>query len=315
MGIVARKRMSILRPLVVAGIGGGLSGVAWTGLGLYIYWNDPKLVNFLAAWIPFVLSILIAFVPEREMTPSKKWLWRSSVIVAGFIWSVVLWHQQVVTEVSAKNDQESIVRQAVTKSNQHSDQQIASVRSDVGDARKDVGKLQKETENLAGLVSKSETNITAGLSKVGKPDPPEPVRLLASFFPTEHDISWPIAKRTIHPSDDGTFTVDLTFRNIAQTSAASNFDIWIEISPGCHFAIEPAGFDQPKGGSALVRHRTLPLLNPGVTEEKQSFMIKVDPPFKSFEIGFRYSCQNCDAKGLEAQRLKVTAGYLTSPFG
>jgi hypothetical protein len=98
------------------------------------WWSDPTIINFLAAWIPFVISIFIAFVPEHEMTSRQKWIWRSGGIIIGFIWSVVLWHQQVIVGLEAKRDQTEIVTKAVTQSNQHADEKIAGVRDDVLEA-------------------------------------------------------------------------------------------------------------------------------------------------------------------------------------
>src|SRR5216684_8879088 len=80
---MAEKRMSYRTALYVAGTSVATCAILWLSWGIYLYWNDLKLVNFLAAWIPFVLSLLLAFVPEHEMTPVKKFFWRSSVIGIG----------------------------------------------------------------------------------------------------------------------------------------------------------------------------------------------------------------------------------------
>ena len=67
------KRMSLRTPLVVGGVGLGMCACAYLGFGLYIYWDSSKLIKFLAAWIPFVLSILFAFVPSgKEM--KREWI-------------------------------------------------------------------------------------------------------------------------------------------------------------------------------------------------------------------------------------------------
>jgi hypothetical protein len=99
----------------------------------------------LAAWISFVLSF--AFVPEHKMSTTKKILWRSGVIAVGFIWSVVLWHQQVITDKTAKEDQERIVTKAVTQSNEHSDKQIGAVRQDVQGVETDMQGVKRDLEN------------------------------------------------------------------------------------------------------------------------------------------------------------------------
>jgi hypothetical protein len=286
----------------------------WLGWGIYLYWNDVRLVNFLAAWIPFVLSILVAFVPEHKMTTAKKYLWRGGVMFVGLVWSIVLWHQQVVTDATARKDQERIVSDAVSKANEHSDKKIESVQTDVKGVKTDVGGVKsdlKDTKDaIFGVVTKSESDITTSLSKVGRPDPPELVRFQASLWPRPQD-SWPILTRTIAPDKDGVITVDLSFRNISGT-AASNADIWIEFGSACHLVVEPTGFDRPQGQPESTRHGMITLLNPGVTAEKITFMIKEDKPFTGFDIGFRYSCQGC-GKNIGTQVLKIVQGY--KPLG
>ena len=98
--------MSLKGPFWVAGTSVSACALVCLGWGTYLYWNDVKLINFLAAWIPFVISILLAFVPEHEMTATKKFLWRFGVISVGFIWSAVLWHQQVITDRAQRNARE-----------------------------------------------------------------------------------------------------------------------------------------------------------------------------------------------------------------
>jgi hypothetical protein len=114
--------------------------------GVYVYWNEPKIVNFVAAWIPFVLSLLLAFVLEHKMGTPKRILWRTGVIAVGFIWSAVLWHSQVITGRTANEDRKGILRQAVVESNQHSDQQIRQVRSVVQGLRDDMKGVKKDLE-------------------------------------------------------------------------------------------------------------------------------------------------------------------------
>lgn len=147
---------------------------------IYPYWNDAMVVNFLAAWIPFVLSLLLAFVPEHEMTKGKKLAWRCSVIGIGFLWSAVLWHQQVVTDRAAKEDQERIVTKAVSESNRHSDEQIGNVRADLKGVK---GDISNTTRNIATALNQSGINISKSIARVNKPSPAELAELkLASFL-------------------------------------------------------------------------------------------------------------------------------------
>src|SRR5258707_14704092 len=97
--VPAKSNRLSLRPALWVAFGSSSAcALVWLGWGIYLYWNDVRLVNFLAAWIPFVLSILVAFVPEHKMTTAKKYLWRGGVMFVGLAWSIVLWHQQVVTD-------------------------------------------------------------------------------------------------------------------------------------------------------------------------------------------------------------------------
>src|ERR1022692_1354441 len=109
------KRMSMRIPSFIGIATVVFCALIWLCRGMYVYWDDPKIVNFLAAWIPLVLSILVAFVPEHQMTVKKKIMWRGSVILVGFIWSVVLWHQQDITDRIARADQERMVTNAVIR--------------------------------------------------------------------------------------------------------------------------------------------------------------------------------------------------------
>jgi hypothetical protein len=106
MGKLSLWRAAIITGIFVAGF---LLLVFLRKLRVFGWWNNLNIINFLAAWIPFVISIFIAFVPEREMTVRQKWFWRSGVIVIGFIWSAVLWHQQVIMDTAAKTGQAEIV--------------------------------------------------------------------------------------------------------------------------------------------------------------------------------------------------------------
>jgi hypothetical protein len=246
------KHLSVRPALWVAGGSALACAVIWTGWGAYLYWNDVRLVNFLAAWIPFVLSILLAFVPEHKMTTIKKLLWRGSVIFVGFVWSAVLWHQQVVTDATARKDQEHIVASAVTKANEHSDQKIGAVQKDVQGVKTDVGGVKsdlKETKDtLSNMVSESEEAITSGLSKVGKPEPPELARLQFTLFPPPDDpeARLPILTRSISQDKDGNVSVDVSFTNTSGT-AADTVEMWIDVCRRCSFAAEPANFSKPNG--------------------------------------------------------------------
>jgi hypothetical protein len=296
------KRLSVRKPLVVAAFGLGMCGTAWTARGVYVYWNDAKMVNFLAAWIPFVLSILIAFVPEHEMSLGKKWLWRASVILAGFAWSVVLWHQQVVTEIANQNDQQKIVNDAVNKANEHSDTEIGKVKTEVVGARTD---LQLAAKQLGNIVAETKTDLNQSISKVGIPEPPEPVVLKATLWDDSfNDSKFPVRTLSIPSSADGSFQIRFTFRNISET-AGSNIDVWIGICDQCSFVSEPTDYDRPTGTIAAMRHRMIQLMNPNTTMAVSTILVRTNKLLSTFPIAFKYACQACGKDNNNWQTLTI----------
>jgi hypothetical protein len=297
------KRLS-LRPALWVGFGSftacALISIGW---GTYVYWNDIKLVNFLAAWIPFALSILLAFVPEHKMSTTKKLLWRSSVILVGFAWSVVLWHQQIITEQTALADQEKIVNNAVTKSNNHSDQQIGEVRKDVQGVKTD---LKDTKEVISGMVSKTASDLTISLGKVGKPEPPELAKIQFTLFVDNmtSDKS-PLLTQMVHPDSDGTVRFNVSFFNTSGTSAES-VDVWLLLCDQCSFTQEPPQFDRPSGLNERMRHAMVPLLNPGTWFIKIPLAIKstLTAPYQ-LNIGFKYACKACGKQSPDPQLVHV----------
>jgi hypothetical protein len=298
------KRMSMRRPLWIAVIGASLCALSWLCWGIYLYWNDIKLVNFLAAWIPFVLSILLAFVPEHNMSTKKKIAWRSSVIAVGFIWSVVLWHQQVIADKTARDDQTRIVTQAVTQSNEHSDQQISPVREDVKDIKKAAQKLDSRLADISKQVSQSESDISGSIAKVNKPEPPELARLQFSLFDAEAK-NIPKLVGAVQQDKDGNFPVDVMFTNITGTTAET-IDIWIGVCDLCSYAVEPTGFDKPSGTAEQVRHMVIAALNPGTSWQKTTIIVKTTLKSPaSLGLGFRYACKTC-GKQEKPQQVSVS---------
>jgi hypothetical protein len=299
------KGMSMRVPIWVAVSSASACALIWLCWGIYLYWNDVRLLNFLAAWIPFVLSVLLAFVPEHKMSTRKKILWRSGVITVGFIWSVVLWHQQVIMDKTAREDQTRIVTQAVTQSNEHSDQQIGTVRSDVQGVKSDVQGVKKDLEaKINDTISKSTSEITSGLSKVGKPEPLEPARVEFSLFTVRPRTDPPVLLGSVQQDKDGNFPVEVMFTNISDTSADA-LDVWIHICDQCLFATELPGFEKPQGIEEHSRHKFIEVLNPGTSWEKLTIVVKTTPkPAGSFVIGFTYSCKTC-GKMKETQKVTL----------
>jgi hypothetical protein len=172
-----------------------LSGVL-VGMFVFAYfairahWNDSNFVNFFVAWIPFVLSILLAFIPDSAMKIHWRIVWRSGVILGGLFYSVLLWHQQSLIANATREEQRSLLASSVTSANQHSDQQIAGVRSDVQGVKADVQEVQKKLETQSDAISKSASTLSESIGKVGKPDPPKKAELQFSFWEPNPD-KWP----------------------------------------------------------------------------------------------------------------------------
>lgn len=294
---VPSERMSLRIPAIVSACSVGACAIIWLLRGLYIYWNDPKLVNFLAAWIPLVLSILLAFVPEHKMSTHKKIVWRSAVITIGFIWSLVLWHQQVIAEKALHDGETTLITEAVTQSNQHSDKKMGELRDEVVQGvRKDV---QTSTDALTGTIAKSDADLNTNIGKVGAPPLPVKARLQFSLWHDNiTDEEMPLLLEAIGYDKDGSVPVEFSFTNVSPISAEA-IDIWVNLCDGCTFAKEPSGFENPSQAVTMRHKGIFPLLNPGVTGEIETIVVNVPHEFPRFSILLRYSCKTCvlDKKG------------------
>jgi len=263
--------------------------VIWMARGIYVYWDNPNLINFLAAWIPSIISGLLAFAPIHEMSTPKKWAWRVCVMAVGIAWSAVLWHQQVIADKVALEQQKKIVTEAVQQSNQHADQQIQGVKNDINKA-------------MSQMVSTSTEAIT---SKLGAIKPSAPVKTPMQFTLWPHYISGePILKKGLTPDKDGIFTVECTYLNVSD-ARAENIDVWISICDMCEFAAEPEGYDRPPGSAVQTRHRSIPSLNPGTGVAVTTLKIRPKLQTSSFDLNFRYACQTC-GKGDTKQTATIT---------
>jgi hypothetical protein len=258
---------------------------------MYLYWNDVRLVNFLAAWIPFVLSLLVAFVPEHEMSMKKKILWRTSVIAVGFAWSVVLWHQQVISDIAAREDQKKIVTNAVTQSNEHSDQQIGALRQDLQGVKTDVQDVKKDLDDT---IAKSTSTISESIGKVTLPQS-EKSSYDVSFWPATI-TEWPIRKKSL-PIIGGVVT--FTFSFIVKNHTAKEARVWLRLCEGCKYAKEPPKFQNlisqvGKGTDPTERMRVIGDFLPNVAYEAISVDVIPKPNVTSFLVGILLGCENCD---------------------
>lgn len=297
------------RFVIFAGIIVGLCAMVALRRFIAFRWENTNFINFLAAWIPFVLSILLAFIPDKDMKMPKRIAWRTAVVVCGLFYSLLLWHQQTLVQRQSETDQARLLKEAVDQSNQHSDNQIADVRKDVkgvkGDIKDIKGDLATTTRDLGNLVNKSKSDISSSIEKISKPVPPELAQLQFSFF-SDRSSNLPFLSTSVSPDKDGNFPVDVTFTNTSSVTA-EEVDIWLEICGACSFAAEPAGFDRPNGVIEQMRHRVIHVLNPGASMEKISLLVKSAVPITptySFEVAFTYSCKTCGKKPL-TQKAKV----------
>ena len=260
-------------------------------------WNSAHAINFLVAWIPSVLSVLVAFVPEKDLERRMRLKWRLLVIAFGFIYSLVLWHQQGLNDLANSQQTQTAISTAVSQANDHADTQFGKTQGQITDVRHS---LEATEKNLTSKVDQSTSTISTGLGKVGKPEPPELPKLQFSLWKDNiQDADPPILIATVQQGDDGTVPVEYFFRNSSGVSADS-VEVWVHTCSLCSFAKEPDGFDKPAGINEQSRHRVLSSFNPGVSFQKSEVDFKFNSPtpitkMQVFQVGisFSYSCKNC----------------------
>ncbi len=302
------QKMSLRPPIIVGAIGFGLCAVAFFVLGVHTYWDSPRLINFLAAWIPFVLTVLFAFVPSaKEMKhPWIKWMWRGGVMAVGFGWSAMLWHQQALTDT--ENQQQ--IQKAVANANAPLERKFTAVQQDVGILGGQVQTLGKSLDNtskiLSDAVKASSDRLDASIGKVGKPESPIPARLVFTLFDLAATVDKPVLSKTIQPDSDGNFPVEWAFIN-ASESTADQIDVWIQVCDKCSFAKEPEGFEKIPGADEHVRHRLIQSINGSVAFEKVTILVKCSLS-NPFQIGFKYACKTCGGKVQPIQFATIIQG-------
>lgn len=293
--------------------------IIWGSVWLFNHWQDAdkeiKLTNFGAAFFPFVVSVFVAFIPDIEKSAAMRRGWRIGIIAAGLVYSLILWHQQSVNIIAGRRDQTEIVRSAVEKSNKHSDnhsdEQTAQLRKELQASAthsdEQVETIRKEAKDnasdLAGLVSKTTSDLGQSISKVGKPDPPIPATLVFTLWSEE---TFPLLLSSLAPNEDGIYTIDFAVSNTSSSTAARQVDTWIDICEACTFAKEPSGFDRPDGMRNGTRHMTIQILNPSTSIGTKTIAVKLSKPLDSFDMGFRYTCELCGG-GSHSQIAKIIA--------
>lgn len=284
---VRKARLSLRLPLVVGGIGFALCALAFMALGIYVYWDSPKIIGFLAAWIPFAFSILIAFFPStKEMKhPWLQWTWRATVVVLGFGGSAMFWHQEELSDRENAAQTQSAVNKAVSQANEHSDKKFNEMQGKVTDLGNSL------TKSFSDQMGKTETDLTSSIGKVGKPDPPERPRFTFSLW-EENVKTFPLESEVLSPDVDGSYHISFAVRNDSAVQA-QGIEEWVHICDLCAFAVDPPGFDRPKGMDERERHRSIPGMNGGVTlVEGNEIRVKA-PNLSRFSMIFKVTCGTC----------------------
>jgi len=121
-------------------------------------WDDIHVVNFCVNITPTVLSILFAFVVDKDLKGRMRWRWlfRILVVTLGLGLSGLLWHQQILADKQSDELMKGAVNSAIEKSNKHADEQFQKVQADVGGVQRQVeGDLPPQnsaSQNWSSLV-------------------------------------------------------------------------------------------------------------------------------------------------------------------
>jgi hypothetical protein len=274
-------------------------GTAW----FYNHRHDPDIqttaLHVAVDSFPFLASIVFALWPEVSKVHIG---WRTIILVGGLVWSGLLARKDYLDLQVSRKDQQSAISTAVNNANQHSDQKIDGVQSDLQTA---TAKLNGRLDNLSTLVLKSETDVVGTISKVGTA-PTKYAQLQFSLFANDSS-KLPITSETLPPDENGDFSIDFTATNVSDISAKGG-ELWVTICDECIFAKEPQGFDKPSGTIETMRHKNFGDLNPGVSIEKMTVEFKPSRKFSSMDLGFRYSCTTCGKIGAW-QAIKIVSQF------
>ncbi len=197
----------------------------------YATHSDPdsldRIVNFAVSWLPFVISLVIAFIPSLEKERRAHMKWRIGVVIAGTITSLLMWYQVSRNYSASIRQQKEAVNTAVQQSNQHADQQIGAVRQDVQGMKADL-----ETK-ISDVISKSTSSLSESIGKATKPKPPELAQLKFSVYAEDikrEEIPVLTTKRSV--DNDGNVAVEVFFINTSEVPADA-LDVWLIVCELC----------------------------------------------------------------------------------
>jgi hypothetical protein len=138
------------------------------------FWNSAHAINFMVAWIPSMLSVLVAFVPDKDLERRMRFRWRLFIMAFGFIYSFVLWHQQGLSDLAHSQQTQEAINTAVLQANDHADKQFDKTQGQITDVRKN---LETTEMNLGSKVDQSTSTISTNIGRVAMPEPAELAKL------------------------------------------------------------------------------------------------------------------------------------------
>jgi hypothetical protein len=275
------------------------------GSGWFYHHQDIQIVAIhgVCDSIPFLVTIVFA-VWAREVSNLSKRM-RILILIGGLGCSALLAWRDYLDLRASRADIQTAIGTAVSGANQHSDQQVETVKSDVEGVKQD---LKNAESDLTSQLAKTGSDIDANIGKVGTA-PVKYAQLQFKLFDLSSET--PKTEQSVSPDANGVYTVDFTATNISDT-ATGFLDIWVYICKECSFAEEPVGFDKPQGVPDFERHMNVVELNPGVTLAKMTIKIKISGgPFSATDVGFNYSCASCG--NISATNQRMIRIYLLQP--
>jgi len=259
-------------------------------------WINLRLVNTVVNLVPIFLAILFAFVVDKDLAGRMRWRWafRVAVVSIGLGLSGLLWHQQTLTDEASAKQISGALTAAVSQANDHADKKLEEVNKDVVAVQGQVQGLGEQLNKQSDQLGENLGDINTSIGKVGKPDPPPTAALQFSIWDSSVTEGHPLLVKTVQQDASGYFPVDFSFINVSETNAEA-IDFWVQVCELCSFVADPAGFDNPSGSDVHVRHRSIQQLNPGVSFEKSTVLVKA-PSLDSFRSPFDIPVKRAEPK-------------------
>jgi hypothetical protein len=256
-------------------------------------WGSLHIVNFVVAAIPTILSILFAFIIDKDLEHHMRKRWRLSIVAVGLLYSMFLWHQQDLTDKANAGQTESAINTAITKANAHSDQKFGEIQGTVNQLGSQVDGMGKA---LGNEINTATEGLNKSIGSVGKPIPADRPKLVFSLWQDGSMGKGFLESENLSPTTEGSYEnyhVTFLVKNDSSVSA-QGVEEWVNICDQCSFTSEPKGFDRPKGMEEHERHRSIPGINPGISlVEGNEFDVTVPRRFDRFQVLFKATCNTC----------------------